>query len=406
MKFSRAYQPKDGTCFVIMPFGIKKLQDGKEFNWDIHYKDAISPVITDIGMTPIRADDIYGATPLMERIWKGIQEAELIIADLTGRNPNVMYELGLAHVIWKRVILLTMNDEDIPSDLSPYVQIRYSDQGHDLLTLMRKLKENLLAARSEPKTEAGLYPLPGGGVEKIHAKIIAVVENFATVEVGDGRHGFLNSDDVSWTRGFTDLKRIYKIGDEVDGAFIVGPKGENKYSLIAGEENPWLKIEKEFPIGKSFEGQIINHQEHVGAFVKMKYGINGLIPQNLIPANENVLDGDTVEAITVKVNVESRMVDLRFERKLASAEVPESDDWDEYQVGQRFEGTVINIHKQKEFILINLPDGKTAMLHQAQMSEICRAKLDTGTIDNGSKFEVEIVKKDSQKKRLQLKDCF
>ena len=94
MKFSREYlNLKQGSCFVIMPFGVKKLPDGGDFDWDHHYKEVISPVIADIGMTPIRGDDIFGTGPFMEQIWQGIQEAELIIADLTGRSPNVMYEL-------------------------------------------------------------------------------------------------------------------------------------------------------------------------------------------------------------------------------------------------------------------------------------------------------------------------
>ncbi|MCW5207039.1 hypothetical protein VU08_08980, partial [Desulfobulbus sp. F5] len=79
MKFKREFHPKDGNCFVLMPHGIV---DG--FDWDNHYRD-IADVISDVKMNPVRADDIYSTQQqLIDRVWKGIQEAEIILADLTG----------------------------------------------------------------------------------------------------------------------------------------------------------------------------------------------------------------------------------------------------------------------------------------------------------------------------------
>ena len=56
--------------------------------------------------------------------------------------------------------------------------------------------------------------------------------------------------------------------------------------------------------------------------MKMKYGINGLIPADLIPAIETISEGDLVEAITVDIDIDKRKIDLRFSRKLTSTEAP------------------------------------------------------------------------------------
>src|SRR5204863_117863 len=64
-----------------------------------------------------RADDMTLAHPVLQRILEGIATAELVIAVLTGKNPNVFYELGLAHSYTKDVLLLAQRETDVPFDL-------------------------------------------------------------------------------------------------------------------------------------------------------------------------------------------------------------------------------------------------------------------------------------------------
>ena len=158
MEFTRQHGPKKGNCFIIMPYGKKTLPDGREFDWERHYKEVVERAINGIPMTPIRAGTIYGPA-LIDSVWKGIQEAEVVIADLTGQNPNVLYELGLAHVIGKRVVLLAQQEENIPADIAYTRQIRYSvDDPVDVLHFMDELKENVRAARDEQRNVASTFP--------------------------------------------------------------------------------------------------------------------------------------------------------------------------------------------------------------------------------------------------------
>ncbi|MBA7493139.1 hypothetical protein ES702_03694 [subsurface metagenome] len=117
-------------CFVLMPFDNR---------FDPIYGNIIKKVIKKFGLNCKRADEIFGTEPIIKDIWGHIQKARILIADITGRNANVFYELGLAHAINKEVILITQNIRDIPFDLQHYRCIVYEDSvaGGD------KLKEGI-----------------------------------------------------------------------------------------------------------------------------------------------------------------------------------------------------------------------------------------------------------------------
>ena len=83
-----------GSCFVIMPFDPKM---------DEVYSE-IRNICKEFNLTAIRADEIYDVKPIMISIMRKIGEADIVIADLTGRNPNVFYELGISHRIWKMLL--------------------------------------------------------------------------------------------------------------------------------------------------------------------------------------------------------------------------------------------------------------------------------------------------------------
>lgn len=402
MRFARNHWPQKGNTFVIMPFGKKQLQDGKEFDWDEHYDQVIKPTVEEAGMTSIRADEIYGSKPLMERVWRGIQEAEIVLADLTGRSPNVMYEVGLAHVIGKRILILTMFSEDVPVDLSEFVQIRYSNVGVQLLQFTRELIKNIKAAKNEPAAEAMLSPLPGAGLECVSATVQSVTASFATVETQDGRRGFLSADDFSWVRRKPDLTRLLKSGQKVDGAFIVDVKGQQLYSLTAVEDNPWPKLENEFRIGTSFRGIVHNHPVGIGAFITVKYGINGLIPESQIPAGISLSEGSQVEAVVFRINSQAREVELRFSKELEGDQNDKT--WGPYNAGDRFPGTFARLVPEHGYSLVRLPNGNTGLLHFRKMSHGLRERFDDRKIALGESVHVELVQVDQVRKKLFLAD--
>lgn len=118
---------KENYSFVLMPFK----EEFKEI-----YEDSIKFAFEQIGMICERADDIFHNRSIMEVIWTKICSAEIIVADLTGKNPNVFYEVGISHTLGKEVILITQNEEDVPFDLRHLKYIKYTTtrRGQEQLT--------------------------------------------------------------------------------------------------------------------------------------------------------------------------------------------------------------------------------------------------------------------------------
>lgn len=130
---------QSGKCFVLMPFADQFAE----------IYETIREAVESPGLnfSCQRADDIHGAGHIMQSVLKGIGESEIILADLTGRNPNVFYELGIAHMAKEvdKVILLIQDVETIPFDLTPFRCIVYEQS----FSGARKLKDDLIKAIHE-----------------------------------------------------------------------------------------------------------------------------------------------------------------------------------------------------------------------------------------------------------------
>ena len=113
--------------FVLMPFD-------NEFE-DV-YKLGIKESCEAVGAYCERVDEQIFHVSILERIYNQIAKADFIVADMTGRNPNVFYEVGYAHALGKRTILLTQKADDIPFDLKHFPHIVYG-------TSISKLRDEL-----------------------------------------------------------------------------------------------------------------------------------------------------------------------------------------------------------------------------------------------------------------------
>ena len=81
------------------------------------FRDIVKPTITESGYDCIRGDDIFSVNSVIEDIWSAICSARFLVGEFTGRNPNVLYEAGLAHTLGKPLICLTQRTDDIPFDI-------------------------------------------------------------------------------------------------------------------------------------------------------------------------------------------------------------------------------------------------------------------------------------------------
>ena len=105
--------------------------------------DALKAVTAEVGLRCRRADDIWENPAVMQDVVSVIDRSAVVICDCTGRNPNVFYEIGIAHTLGREVILITQNDEDIPFDLRHLRYAKYLNNGEGLRDLTDKLRSRL-----------------------------------------------------------------------------------------------------------------------------------------------------------------------------------------------------------------------------------------------------------------------
>jgi hypothetical protein len=96
------------SCFIVMPYTQA---------WSEHVYEVIKEVCQEIGVRCVRGDEQLPTPDVLTQIWKDINNATFIIADISGQSPNVMYEVGLAHAIGKPVLFLAQSTDNLPFDL-------------------------------------------------------------------------------------------------------------------------------------------------------------------------------------------------------------------------------------------------------------------------------------------------
>jgi transcriptional regulator with AAA-type ATPase domain len=107
----RSFTVESDYCFVLMPFSeTNDLQSV--------YQNHVKRVVEEkCGLRCERADDIHDISGIMQSVWESVNRARVIIAEMTDRNPNVFYELGIAHTLGKHVVMITQSMDFVPFDL-------------------------------------------------------------------------------------------------------------------------------------------------------------------------------------------------------------------------------------------------------------------------------------------------
>jgi hypothetical protein len=100
---------KEMNLFVAMPFA-------KEFD-DVY--TAIRRAAENLSLDTTRVDELYEPGPIIQQIFRGIAESDFVVAEISSKNPNVYYEVGLAHCVRKPTLLLANKEaiSGIPFDV-------------------------------------------------------------------------------------------------------------------------------------------------------------------------------------------------------------------------------------------------------------------------------------------------
>jgi chaperonin GroEL len=148
MVYRPAINPQ--LCFVALPLK-KPFVD--------YCEGIIKPAAADAGLRALTSSDIYGTGPIIQDIWLQIWAAAVVIADVTEKNPNVNYELGLCHAIGVPTVIVSQRIEDVPFDYRHRRCILYNTTDVDWQQRLRKqISETLKSLTVAPPKDELSWP--------------------------------------------------------------------------------------------------------------------------------------------------------------------------------------------------------------------------------------------------------
>lgn len=134
-------QSQKPYVFALMPFRPE---------YFALYERAIKPTLEELGCTVEHANEVNTIERIVDTIFTQISKARFLIADTTGKNPNVFYELGYAHALGKKVILLIQDTRDISFDIAGLRHIPYKpEQIHALCMDLKNIASALLETQPD-----------------------------------------------------------------------------------------------------------------------------------------------------------------------------------------------------------------------------------------------------------------
>ena len=261
-------------CFVVMPFGVKPRNDGTErtYNFDKVYRVIIQRAITNVKMQSLRADETEGSRIIHADMFKDLRDRPVVLVDLSLLNPNVLYELGIRHVMSPTGTVLMANEETVkklPFDiaLSRTISYRYNGEHLDWDEVERVIPQ-LQAAIEEARRGVPDSPVYAFLEQVLSPSATKKDDSFAD----DGRNPNSDLDDYQkkfaqmWVekKETIDLEKL--IDDHSNSAF--GARAIGYYGLLAKLDKPAQTKIAEF---------LFNHEQYDLAVKLYEQGEKGKI---------------------------------------------------------------------------------------------------------------------------------
>jgi hypothetical protein len=144
------------------------------------YRELITPAAEEVGLTPLRADQIHTSGAIAEQIRVAIGESRVCIADVSAENPNLLYEIGLAQALGKPVVFTASYGTQPPFDIAHLRYITYSRD--DLKGARNQLVSALLEQLERTKLDEA-RTLIGNGMYRAAVAVMGVILEHALLQV-------------------------------------------------------------------------------------------------------------------------------------------------------------------------------------------------------------------------------
>lgn len=151
-------------CFVLMPFGRKMDAAGRVTDFDAVYEQIIAPAVEDAGLEPIRADEEKIGGTIHKPMFERLMLCHYAVADITGANPNVFYELGIRHAIRPRSTVIVFAEGTVlPFDIALVRGLSYKTDGGGVPigaeTTRKAIADQLNEARGTATDDSPIFQL-------------------------------------------------------------------------------------------------------------------------------------------------------------------------------------------------------------------------------------------------------
>lgn len=161
---------KQKKCFVIMPIADHPNYDNGHFNRV--YEHLIRPACFKAGYEAVRADDSKASHLIMFDILKNIVECDMAICDLSTKNANVFYELGLRQAFNKKTVLITDGIEKEPFDIAGFRYVKYSSSlridtvNNNILDIISMINETETANENDINSIVSILKISPANIDK------------------------------------------------------------------------------------------------------------------------------------------------------------------------------------------------------------------------------------------------
>ena len=242
-------QQKELSAFVAMCFDTKL---------DHIYHKVVKPALSAFKIQCLRADEIADVGKIVDQIIEAIRDADLILCDLTYQNPNVFYELGIAHMLDKPTLMISQQAANFPFDVRHMRIIQYEDSNIGLLDLKDRLL-NSLASIFDRKVDSKFTTQSVFRVtsDDLKAQRHALFANSLEVR----RYAIRFLGDCKDQESYLTISRLAEIGNDSDivrDAFTAIHKIDQVKSLKS-LINAGLRYQKDFLVRERVVSLIANY---------------------------------------------------------------------------------------------------------------------------------------------------
>ncbi len=198
------------SCFIVSPIGEHGTETRKRSDQILRY--IIRPTLEQNGYATVRADEISNPGLITTQILNHLAQDDLVVADLTGHNPNVYYELGIRHAIGKPIIHLIEKGEEIPFDLASFRTIIIDHRDLDSVENAKvSLERAVLALESDPNAFKGLVQIANSLGESKEKRLLAI-------------RAYISDDDPEKAEQFAKAISLFK--EALDLVVVEDPPAE------------------------------------------------------------------------------------------------------------------------------------------------------------------------------------